>query len=80
MKLHDELNILKKPDSVSYTDELFGIEKDFCISLFKKTDLVPPIDESYVFDEITTMSIIAGFNHNKRVLIQGLWNRKIDTY
>jgi|TARA_B100000287_G_C20675002_1_gene794939 cobaltochelatase CobS len=73
MKLHDELNILKKPDSVSYTDELFGIEKRISVSHFsKKTDLVPPIDESYVFDEITTMSIIAGFNHNKRVLIQGL--------
>ena len=73
MKLHNELEILNKPDCISYSNELFGIKKRLPIRHFsKKTDLVPTIDKSYVFDETTTISILAGFNHNKRVLIQGL--------
>ncbi len=73
MKLNNDLEILKKTDKISYSDELFGIKKRVKVRHFsKKTELVPEIDKSYIFDEITTLSIIAGFNHNKRVLIQGL--------
>ncbi len=73
MKLNNDLEILKKTDKISYSDELFGIKKKIRIPHFsKKTELVPEIDKSYIFDEVTTLSIIAGFNHNKRVLIQGL--------
>ena len=73
MKLNNDLEILKKTDKVSYSDELFGIKKRVKVRHFsKKTELVPEIDNSYIFDETTTLSIIAGFNHNKRVLIQGL--------
>ena len=73
MKLNNDLEILKKTDKVSYSDELFGIKKRVKVRHFsKKTQLVPEIDKSYIFDETTTLSILAGFNHNKRVLIQGL--------
>ena len=73
MKLNNNLEILKKIDKTSYSDELFGIKKRIKVRHFsQKTELVPEIDNSYIFDEITTLSIIAGFNHNKRVLIQGL--------
>ena len=73
MKLNNNLEILKKTDKISYSDELFGIKKRIKVRHFsQKTELVPEIDKSYIFDEITTLSIIAGFNHNKRVLIQGL--------
>ena len=73
MKLYNELDILNKPDCTSYSDELFGIKNRIPIPHFsKRTDLVPRIDKSYVFDDTTTISILAGFNHNKRVLIQGL--------
>ncbi|MFL2679483.1 MAG: AAA family ATPase [Alphaproteobacteria bacterium] len=73
MKLNNQLDILNKTDSTSYTDEVFGTKKRIPVKHFsKKTELVPKIDNSYVFDEITTLSIIAGFNHNKRVLVQGL--------
>ena len=73
MKLNNQLDILNKTDSTSYTDEVFGTRKRIPVRHFsKKTDLVPQIDNSYVFDEVTTLSIIAGFNHNKRVLVQGL--------
>ena len=73
MKLNNDLEILRKTDKVSYSDELFGIKKRVKVRHFsKKTQLVPEIDKTYIFDEITTLSILAGFNHNKRVLIQGL--------
>ena len=32
---------------------------------------MPEIDEGYVFDKETTLSILAGFEHNRRVMIQG---------
>ncbi len=73
MKLNNDLEILRKTDKVSYSDELFGIKKRVKVHHFsKKTQLVPEIDKTYIFDETTTLSILAGFNHNKRVLIQGL--------
>ena len=73
MKLNNDLEILIKTDKVSYSDELFGIKKRVKVRHFsKKTQLVPEIDKTYIFDETTTLSILAGFNHNKRVLIQGL--------
>ena len=73
MKLNNDLEILRKTDKVSYSDDLFGIKKRVKVCHFsKKTQLVPEIDNTYIFDETTTLSILAGFNHNKRVLIQGL--------
>ena len=73
MKLNSNLEVLKKTDKTSYSDQLFGIKKRIKVHHFsQKTELVPEVDKSYIFDEITTLSIIAGFNHNKRVLVQGL--------
>ena len=34
-------------------------------------EYVPTIDESYKFDKNTTLAILAGFTHNRRVMIQG---------
>ena len=73
MKLNNDLEILRKTDKVSYSDELFGIKKRVTIPHFsQKNDLVPEIDKNYVFDEATTLSIVMGFKYNKRVLVQGL--------
>ena len=36
-----------------------------------KTKWVPEIDHAYVFDKATTLSILAGFQYNRRVIIQG---------
>jgi cobaltochelatase CobS len=33
---------------------------------------VPSIDSTYQFDKQTTLAILAGFSHNRRVMIQGL--------
>jgi len=34
-------------------------------------DHIPPIDDAYRFDRAVTTAILAGFNHNRRVLVQG---------
>ena len=71
--IHKDSNNLKKLDAISYTNEVFGIKKKIAVPHFsQKTDLVPEIDYGYVFDEVTTTSIVMGFKYNKRVLVQGL--------
>ncbi len=52
--------------------EAFGIDTDMMVKGFAEaTDRVPEIDTTYKFDRDTTMAILAGFNHNRRVMVQG---------
>jgi cobaltochelatase CobS len=52
--------------------KVFGFKTNMKIFGFKeKTKFVPEIDESYLFDEVTTKAILAGFCYNRRVMIQG---------
>jgi cobaltochelatase CobS len=61
-----------KADKVLTARELFNIASDIEVPVFaEKNEYVPEIDPSYYFDKDTTLAIIAGFKHNKNVLIQG---------
>ncbi len=52
--------------------EVFGINSDMEIEGFaERTDYVPEVDESYKFDEETTLSILSGLKYNLKVLVQG---------
>jgi len=52
--------------------ETFGIDTDMVVKGFAEpTDRVPILDETYRFDRDTTLAILAGFAHNRRVMIQG---------
>ena len=52
--------------------KVFGFKTNMKIFGFKeKTKFVPEIDTSYLFDEVTTKAILAGFCYNRRVMIQG---------
>ena len=52
--------------------DVFGIDTDMVVHGFEtKTEYVPEIDPSYRFDPQTTMAILAGFEHNRRVMVQG---------
>ena len=58
--------------SVIDSEKVFGFETNMKIVGFKeKTKFVPEIDVSYLFDEVTTKAILAGFCYNRRVMIQG---------
>jgi len=51
----------------------FGIETNFEVkALADKSELIPQLDENYLFDAKTTSAILAGFAFNQRVLIQGM--------
>ena len=58
--------------SVINPEKVFGFKTNMKIFGFKeKTKFVPEVDESYLFDEVTTKAILAGFCYNRRVMIQG---------
>ena len=60
------------PDKQVKVREPFGVDSDKVVDGFKTaTEYVPEIDEAYRFDPQTTMAILAGFQHNRRVMVQG---------
>ena len=52
--------------------DVFGIDSDMVVKGFSEnSSRVPELDSTYKFDPDTTMAILAGFSHNRRVMIQG---------
>jgi len=52
--------------------EAFGINLDWKVPAFaERSAYVPDLDPAYRFDPQTTRAILAGFKHNRRVMIQG---------
>jgi len=61
-----------QPDTTVNVREVFGIDVDWQVPAFSvKDEHVPEIDSAYVFDPDTTLAILAGFAHNRRVMVQG---------
>ena len=66
------IDIGAKPTEEISVREMFGIDTDMIVKGFPtRTDRVPEMDSTYKFDPDTTLAILAGFNHNRRVMIQG---------
>ena len=60
------------PDTTVSVREVFGIDTDMQVPAFSENTVhVPTLDGTYRFDEATTLAILAGFTHNRRVMIQG---------
>ncbi len=65
-------NLNIKPDIKISVKQTFGIESNMEVSAFsKKNEFVPEIDKDYKFDTDTTLAILSGFNHNKKVIVHG---------
>jgi len=63
---------LDAPDITVSVRQTFGIDSDLEVPAFSEAeDHVPDIDDAYRFDRDTTLAILAGFAHNRRVMIQG---------
>ncbi len=61
-----------QPDTTIDVREVFGIDVDWKVPAFSQRDEhVPETDGAYVFDPDTTLAILAGFAHNRRVMVQG---------
>jgi len=60
------------PDTEVSVRETFGIDSDMTVPAFSAPNIhAPDLDSTYVFDPDTTKAILAGFSHNRRVMIQG---------
>ncbi|MEM1400249.1 MAG: cobaltochelatase subunit CobS, partial [Pseudomonadota bacterium] len=60
------------PDISVDVRQTFGIDVDMSVPAFDQpNEHVPAIDDAYRFDRDTTLAILAGFAHNRRVMIQG---------
>ncbi|MGB0867502.1 MAG: AAA family ATPase, partial [Granulosicoccaceae bacterium] len=61
------------PDTQVSVREVFGIDSDQMVPAYSySTEHVPVRDEQYLFDPTTTRAILAGFSHNRRVMVSGL--------
>ena len=66
------LDLNAKPTKEISVRDVFGIDSDMVVHGFEeRTSRVPDLDSTYKFDPDTTLAILAGFNHNRRVMIQG---------
>src|SRR4029077_7906383 len=60
------------PDMKVSVRQLFGIDTDLEVPAYAKADdHVPDMDNDYVFNRDVPLAILAGFKHNRRVVIQG---------
>ena len=60
------------PDMKVSVRQVFGIDSDMEVPAYSGPDPhVPDVDPDYRFDRPTTLAILAGFAHNRRVIISG---------
>ena len=60
------------PDTRISVRRAFGIDSNMEVPAYSRAEEhVPDLDPDYLFDRDTTLAILAGFAHNRRVMIQG---------
>ena len=60
------------PDMKLSVRQVFGLDTDLEVPAYSKPDEhVPDLDPDYLFNKEVTLAILAGFKHNRRVMIQG---------
>ncbi|MGC1859828.1 MAG: cobaltochelatase subunit CobS [Methylocystis sp.] len=60
------------PDKRISVREVFKIDTELMVPAFTVADEhVPELDPDYLFDRETTLAILAGFAHNRRVMVTG---------
>ena len=65
-------SMLDEPDIEVSVRDTFGIDSDLTVPAFGQgSSYVPELDTAYRFNKDTTLALLAGLTHNKRVLVQG---------
>jgi cobaltochelatase CobS len=60
------------PDKMISVSQLFGFESNMQVPAYSETsEHVPDLDVDYLFNKETTLAILAGFAHNRRVMVSG---------
>ncbi|MEL6360022.1 MAG: cobaltochelatase subunit CobS [Pseudomonadota bacterium] len=72
MAVISDEKFLEQPSRTENARELFNVDFDMDVPVFETAnDYVPARDDTYRFDPHTTKAILAGFAHNRRVMVQG---------
>ena len=67
------ISLPEEPDLLLSVREVFGIDSNMKVKAFGAgADYVPDIDSAYHFNTEVTLAVLAGFTHNRRVMLQGL--------
>ncbi|MEM6462686.1 MAG: cobaltochelatase subunit CobS [Pseudomonadota bacterium] len=67
-----DLDISNLPDTTVAVRDAFDIDSDMQVPAYSQADAyVPDLDPDYLFDQETTRAILAGFAHNRRVMVAG---------
>ena len=62
----------RMPDTKVSVRKTFNIDSDLEVPAYsERTEYVPEVDLDYLFDKDTTLAILAGFAHNRRVIVSG---------
>lgn len=60
------------PDMNVSVGQVFGFDSDLEVPAYsQRNEHVPDLDPDYLFNRDVTLAILAGFKHNRRVMIQG---------
>ena len=60
------------PDTEISVKKVFGLNTELKVPAYsKKNEYVPEVDKDYLFNHETTIAILAGFAHDRRVMVQG---------
>jgi cobaltochelatase CobS len=72
MRAQAEAGVSGMPDKMISVREVFGIDSDLEAPAYSEpTAHVPDFDPDYLFNQEVTLAILAGFKHNRRVMVQG---------
>ena len=64
--------IANLPDMKVSIRQLFGFDSDMEVPAYSEADAPgPDVEPDYRFDKPTTLAILAGFAHNRRVIVTG---------
>jgi cobaltochelatase CobS len=67
-----ERDIANLPDTTVSVKQTFGFDTKMVVPAYSFADEhVPDVDPDYIFDQQTTLAILAGFAFNRRVIVSG---------
>ena len=72
MNAKSKSDVPSLPDKTISVRKVFGIDSDLKVPAYSESnEYVPEVDEDYLFNPETTLAILAGFAHNRRVMVTG---------
>ncbi|MEO1720515.1 MAG: cobaltochelatase subunit CobS [Pseudomonadota bacterium] len=67
-----DIDTASQPDIMVSVRDVFGIDSDMEVPAYgDASSHVPDFDPDYLFNRDVTLAILAGFKHNRRVMVQG---------